>query len=49
MITAIEALFALFQEPVKMVRLNAVELTQMPLCPVPKIFFPIDMIALFDK
>lgn len=49
MVAALEAPFALFQEPVKVFGLNAVEPAQMPLCLVSKIFSPIDMVAMFGK
>ena len=49
MVASIEAPFALLEEPVKMFRLNTVEASQVSFGLVPKVFHPVDMIALQGK
>lgn len=43
MTAAIEAPFALLQKPVEVIRRDAIEPTQMPLCLVPEVLNPIDV------
>ena len=47
MIAAIEAPFALLQEPVKMFRLDTVEASQVSFGLIPEVFYPINMITFF--
>ena len=49
MVTSIEAPFALLQEPVEIVRLDAVVLPHMTLGLVPKVLNPIDVVPVVSE